>query len=124
MSTPVDERCELLCLDADNAEAVRRSLGPVQADEGRAALAGALADPTRLRVARALAEGGELCVCDLAWICDVSRNLASHHARQLRSAGMATSRREGKLVLYRLTDPGVELLRALLSVSARNAEVS
>lgn len=45
---------------------------------GRAA---ALADPTRLRLALALALGGELCVCDVAWISGHAENLASHHLR-------------------------------------------
>ena len=57
--------------------------------------------------------GEELCVCDLAWITEVSENLASHHVRVLRSAGLATSRRDGKLVMYRLTDAGNRLLTAL-----------
>jgi hypothetical protein len=37
----------------------------------------ALADPSRLRVALALATGGEMCVCDLAWVCDFAQNLVS-----------------------------------------------
>ena len=61
--------------------------------------------------------GDELCVCDLAWTCGASQNLASHHARVLRSAGLAASRREGKLVMYRLTDTGHSLLAAAALVT-------
>ena len=34
----------------------------------------ALSDPTRLTLAAALGEGGELCVCDLAWISGRAHN--------------------------------------------------
>ncbi|GAB3259379.1 hypothetical protein GCM10027456_38830 [Kineosporia babensis] len=65
-------------------------------------------------MAAALATGGELCVCDLAWVCGLAQNLVSHHARNLRSAGVAASRRDGRLVMYRLTPTGQTLLQALL----------
>lgn len=112
------ERCELLCLDLEHAEAVRDGLWPAREYQRIATVAGALADPTRLRVAAALAAGDELCVCDLAWICGLSQNLASHHARHLRASGLASSRRDGKLVLYRLTATGQELLGTLLALTA------
>ncbi|MGH7125360.1 MAG: ArsR/SmtB family transcription factor [Stellaceae bacterium] len=78
----------------------------------------ALGDPTRLTVALALREGGELCVCDLAWIVERAENLVSHHVRSLRSAGLADYRREGKMALYSLTERGRTLLDALPSESA------
>lgn len=113
-----EDRCELLCLDLRHAEEVRDGLPTVEDCQQTAMVAGALADPTRLRVATALATGDELCVCDLAWICGLSQNLASHHARQLRTAGLASSRRDGKLVLYGLTAVGEELLETLLALTA------
>lgn len=73
----------------------------------------ALADPTRLAIALALRDGGELCVCDLAWVCERSDKLVSHHARLLRAAGLAESRREAKMVLYSITDRGRRLLHAI-----------
>jgi ArsR family transcriptional regulator, lead/cadmium/zinc/bismuth-responsive transcriptional repressor len=73
-----------------------------------------LGDPTRLLVAVALRQGGELCVCDLAWVCERSDKLVSHHARALRSAGLVGSRRDGKMVMYSLTDAGGALLSAVM----------
>ena len=80
--------------------------------EETATRAKALGDPTRLTLALALREGEELCVCDLAWIAGKAENLVGHHLRALRTAGLAQSRRDGKIVFYRLTDTG----RALLDV--------
>jgi DNA-binding transcriptional ArsR family regulator len=74
----------------------------------------ASSDPTRLTLAAALREGGELCVCDLSWISGRKQALVSHHLRTLRSEGLARSRRDGKLVMYSLTDEGRSLLSAVL----------
>jgi DNA-binding transcriptional ArsR family regulator len=106
--------CELLCLDIPRAEALRRSRPRADALSVAADAAKALSDPTRLTVAVALRDGGELCVCDLAWLCERSDKLVSHHVRQLRSAGMVGSRRDGKMVMYSLTDKGAALLAAVL----------
>jgi ArsR family transcriptional regulator, lead/cadmium/zinc/bismuth-responsive transcriptional repressor len=109
-----DDRCDLLCLDLPRAEKLREArLDPHLA--GRfAAGAKALADPTRLTLAAALREGGELCVCDLSWIAERAENLVSHHVRALRTAGLVRSRRDGKMVMYELTDRGRALIDAVL----------
>jgi ArsR family transcriptional regulator, lead/cadmium/zinc/bismuth-responsive transcriptional repressor len=112
-----DDRCELLCLDLEKAERLRRArLDPARAAK-LAEQARALADPTRLTVAVALAGADELCVCDLAWIAERAENLVSHHLRALRSLGLAESRRDGKMVLYRLTGRGHALLDAVLDTA-------
>lgn len=113
-----DDRCDLLCLDLPKAEAIRRALPPADALVDAAARMKALADPTRLAVATALAAADELCVCDLAWVTGRAENLISHHARALRSAGLAESRRDGKMVMYSLTDAGRALLHAGTVTSA------
>jgi DNA-binding transcriptional ArsR family regulator len=112
------ERCELLCLDLPRAEELRQRRLPPAIAESAAARARALADPTRLTLALALAEGGELCVCDLAWISERSQNLVSHHLRVLRDAALARSRREGKMVMYSLTPEGMALVTATTAAGA------
>lgn len=108
------ERCELLCLDLPKAEALRHSLPSAERLEAAAESAKALADPTRLQVAMALGATDELCVCDLAWVCERSDKLVSHHLRVLRTGGLVQSRRDGKMVMYSLTDAGRERLSVLL----------
>jgi DNA-binding transcriptional ArsR family regulator len=106
----MSDRCDVLCLDLPLAERIRAGLPSLAEAERAAGRAKALADPTRLLIAAALA--AELCVCDLAWIVGRSQNLVSHHVRALRTAGLAESRRDGKLVMYQLTDAGRDLLAA------------
>lgn len=108
-----DDRCDLLCLDLVKAERLRAGMVPLAAAERAASEAKALADPTRVMLAAALAATDELCVCDLAWISGRAENLVSHHVRALRAAGLATSRRDGKMVMYALTDRGRALLAAI-----------
>ena len=114
-----DDRCDLLCLDLPKAEALRAARPSEQ--EARALAEGyrALGDPTRLTLALALRDGGELCVCDLAWIVERAENLVSHHVRALRAAGLADYRRDGKMALYSLTERG----HALLAAAAATAVV-
>jgi DNA-binding transcriptional ArsR family regulator len=123
ISTPVDisvrsgfvpdDRCDLLCIDLPKAERLRPArLGESDA-QGLAERAKALGDPTRLQLAPALGDTDELCVCDLAWVAERAENLVSHHLRSLRTAGLVSSRRDGKMVLYSLTVPGRTMVAAL-----------
>jgi DNA-binding transcriptional ArsR family regulator len=115
----VDDGCDLLCLDLPKAEALRaRRVGLAVAEEA-AARAKALADPTRLTLAVALRDAeGELCVCDLAWVAERSEKLVSHHVRALRTAGLVRSRRDGKMVMYALTETGRSLLDSVIAAPA------
>lgn len=110
------DRCDLLCLDLERAEVLRRErLGPEAAD-GLAVRARALSDPLRLGIAHALRDGDELCVCDLSWIMERSEQVVSHHLRHLRRAGFASSRRDGRMVMYRLTENGQAWVNAGLAL--------
>ena len=53
----------------------------------------ALSDPTRLAIARALADGEEHSAGDLAG--DVPKSTMSHHLKILREAGITSTRPEG-----------------------------
>ena len=110
-----DEAGDLLCLDLPKAEAIRAA--QLSDRQARAFAQGfrALGDPTRLTIALALREGGELCVCDLACVSERAENLVSHHLRALRAAGLADYRRDGKMALYSLTERGDVLLDTLTS---------
>jgi DNA-binding transcriptional ArsR family regulator len=119
-----DDRCDLLCLDLPLAEALRTGRLELEAAERAAGRARALADPTRLMLAAAVREAGELCVCDLAWISERSPNLVSHHLRALRTEGLVSSRRDGKMVMYALTPAGQGLVAKVLELGAQPAEAA
>lgn len=108
------DTCDLLCLDLPHAEQIRAGLPAPRRVESAAAAARALGDPNRLTIATALHSGGELCVCDMAWVVGQAQNLVSHHLRQLKTADLVTSRRRGKLVMYTLTERGHDLVDAVV----------
>ena len=109
-----DDRCDLLCLDAPRAESIRGRLLDEETAFGAARRARAFSDPTRLTLAAALGEGGELCVCDIAWISGHSQGLVSHLLPTLRALNLVRSRRASKLVMHDMTEGGRALLTAVL----------
>ncbi len=115
------DRCDLLCLDLEVAEQLRLRRLDTTVAKAAAARAQAFSDPTRLMLAAALGEAAELCVCDLAWIAERSEGLVSHHLRALRIAGVVSSRRQGKMVMYALTETGRDQLDATLSATPERA---
>jgi ArsR family transcriptional regulator len=61
----------------------------------------ALSDETRLRIVNLLTTG-ELCVCDIMSILDISQPKASRHLAYLKYSGLVESRREGLWMHYSL----------------------
>lgn len=64
----------------------------------------ALADKTRLRLISLIGDS-EVCVCFLVEILKTSQPKISRHLAYLRRAKIATARREGKWMHYRLIEP-------------------
>lgn len=74
-------------------------------DAGRlAGLLGLIQDPVRSRVLFALSSVDELCVGDIALALGVSEDSVSYALRLLRTAGLVSFRKDGRIVLYRLSD--------------------
>lgn len=63
-------------------------------------------DSTRIKILYALLEG-ELCVCDIAKLMEVTQSAVSHQLRVLKSSKLVKFRREGKTVYYSLADEHV-----------------
>lgn len=90
--------------------------------EGYAMVAHALSAPARLMLLEQIAQG-ERGVEALADKTGLTIANASQHLQHLRRAGLVTSRREGKSVLYRLSDAKTLSLLDLIGVVAeRNLE--
>jgi DNA-binding transcriptional ArsR family regulator len=80
-----------------------------------------LAGETRLKIISLLGDNGELCVCDLASVLEMTPAAVSQHLSRLRSGRLVQSRRDGMTIYYRLTEraeglpavPGPELEAAV-----------
>ena len=64
----------------------------------------ALADRTRLRLLNLIGDR-EVCVCFFVEILKTSQPKISRHLAYLRRAGIVSSRRDGKWMHYRITEP-------------------
>jgi len=63
----------------------------------------AFSDPNRLKIIQALSHN-ELCVCDIAYIVNMSQSAVSHQLRYLKNIDILSCRREGKSIIYSLKD--------------------
>jgi ArsR family transcriptional regulator len=81
-----------------------------------------LAGETRLKIITLLSESGELCVCDLATVLEMTPAAVSQHLSRLRSGRLVQSRRDGMTIYYRLTQAGAELPEMLAPVPALAVE--
>jgi len=102
-------------LGAGCCATVAVELEPADVD-GLVAVAKALADPVRLQVVDVLRrQAGEVCVCDLQSLFDISQPTLSHHLRRLREAGLVGVVRRGQWAYYYVRPERLEVLRSWLS---------
>ena len=96
-----DDLCSQLCVtDQKDVAPLRESLLDVA---GLSELFKALSDETRVKILHLLSKR-ELCVCDLAYVMEMSMPAVSHHLRLLKALRLVHSRKDGKLVFYTLED--------------------
>ena len=73
-----------------------------------------LSNDTRYTIVRLLAAaGGELCVCEITPVVDVTDSAVSHALSDLYDAGLVTRRKDGTWRYYEATDRATALLDAL-----------
>lgn len=102
-----DEKCEVTLIHEDN---VKKTINELPDDELIADLSDMFkifGDQTRVKILMAL-ESGELCVCDIAAVMNMSQSAISHQLRVLKQSNIVKTRREGKVVYYSISDDHVK----------------
>lgn len=102
-----DEKCEVTLIHEDN---VKKAINELPDDELIADLSDMFkifGDQTRMKILMAL-ESGELCVCDIAAVMNMSQSAISHQLRVLKQSNIVKTRREGKVVYYSISDDHVK----------------
>ena len=91
-----------------------------------AALSRALSDPIRVQLIDVLrGHAGQVCVCELVPLFEVSQPTVSHHLRVLRDAGLVGSEKRGLWVYYFVVPGAMDDLAGWLvaeAVSSVNAQ--
>lgn len=102
-----DEKCEVTLIHEDN---VKKAVNELPDDELIADLSDMFkifGDQTRMKILMAL-ESGELCVCDIAAVMNMSQSAISHQLRVLKQSNIVKTRRDGKVVYYSISDEHVK----------------
>ena len=98
---------ENLIVDLNTLEAIEHYL-PSNADlSGISNFYSLFSDVTRLRMLSALSVS-ELCVSDLSTILDLNQTTVSHQLKLLRDSKIVSTRRNGKIIYYRIINKFVE----------------
>ncbi|MEF9920593.1 MAG: metalloregulator ArsR/SmtB family transcription factor [Erysipelotrichaceae bacterium] len=101
--------CEVYEEHPEKIEQIKNSmLSQIQFND-LSALFKMFSDPTRLKILSVLFQG-ELCVCDLAAILEMSHSAVSHQLSVLRTNRIIKFRKVGKNVYYALDDEHIELI--------------
>lgn len=98
------EASHLHLVDPARVAAARARQLSVEDANRLAGLLGLLSDPMRARILYALDTVDELCVGDLVTALDGSPDAVGYGLRMLRTAGLVTNRRAGRVIYYRLAD--------------------
>jgi len=79
------------------------------AAERMARVAKALGDPIRMQIVDVLRRhAGQVCVCELVPLWDLSQPTVSHHLKVLREAGIVGSERRGLWAYYYVNPEAIE----------------
>ena len=103
------DRCGIRCIHKQRVDEARQQALAHTENRAMANLFKAMGDSNRLRILWALG-GGEMCVCDLAALLEMSESAVSHQLRLLRQLALVDNRRQGQVLYYRLNDDHIHTL--------------
>lgn len=105
----VIELCEQNEVHNDILQKIEAKLPPEETLYDLSELFKVFGDSTRIRILYVLFEG-EVCVCDLAKLLNMSQSAISHQLRILKINKLVKNRREGKSIFYSLADEHVRTI--------------
>lgn len=106
MKKYTNETCQCNIVHDDIINIVKSKMPNLDALAAVAELFKVFGDLTRTRIISALFHG-ELCVCDIATLLDMTKSAVSHQLRVLRQTKVVKMRKSGKEVYYSLDDDHV-----------------
>ena len=98
--------CDTNIVHEEAVQAVERTMLSEHLFSDAAEFFKIMGDRTRFRILFAL-DKHELCVCDLAYLLEMSVSAVSHQLARLREGKLVKSRRDGKNVYYTIADDHV-----------------
>lgn len=103
------EKCEFIHVHEDIVKKVNGKMPKEDKLYDLADFFKVFADSTRIKILYVLM-CGEMCVCDLAQILNMTQSAISHQLRTLKQMDLVRNRREGKTVFYSLADGHIKTI--------------
>ena len=103
------DRCDCDVIHDDVVNSVRAKMPEEEKLYDLAELFKVFGDSTRIRILWALDEA-EMCVCDIAYLLNMTQSAISHQLRVLKQVKLVRNRKEGKVVYYSLDDEHVKMI--------------
>lgn len=103
------ERCDCEAIHEDIVKRVGSAMPPIEELYSLAEVFKVFGDSTRIRILCALFEA-EMCVCDIAFLLNMTQSSISHQLRFLKQSRLVESRRDGKTIFYSLNDEHVKMI--------------
>lgn len=114
------ENCQCQVFHKDTLDIVEKKAWPDNLIDSTTSLFKILSDPTRLKILNAISDE-ELCVCDLAYLLNITKSAVSHQLRPLKEERLVSWTQKGKMVYYRLLD---EDLKHLIITAQKLKEIN
>ena len=114
----MDEREEKILLDGKKRTLIRDFMPTRSQLMFLADFFSALSDETRVKILSALSIS-DMCVSDISFLLELNQTTVSHQLKTLRSAGIVSFRKQGKVSFYTLTDRRVLEVMLIASEKAQ-----
>lgn len=103
------EQCDFLHLHEDVIKEVNNQMPKEEDLYDLADFFKVFGDSTRIKILYVLA-CSEMCVCDIAQLLGMTQSAISHQLRVLKQMDLVKNRREGKSIIYSLTDVHIKTI--------------
>lgn len=103
----VIEKCDCDVIHDEIVEQVKDKMPQEELLYDLAELFKVFGDSTRIKILWAL-DAAEMCVCDIAFLLNMTQSAISHQLRVLKQAKLVKNRRDGKVIFYSLDDEHIK----------------
>ena len=103
------DRCDCTVIHQHIVDKVKENMPVEENLYDLAELFKVFGDTTRIKILYAL-YSSEMCVCDIAFLLNMTQSAISHQLRVLKQAKLVKYRKEGKIVFYSLDDEHVKMI--------------
>lgn len=104
--TTSNDVCQIRCFNRPMVNKIKKTIPNLEKINNLVETLKAVSDGTRMKILFSL-NNGELCVCDIAHVLNMSLSAVSHQLRILRNLRLIKYRNDGRMVYYSILDKNI-----------------